>query len=597
MGIFANLKREVSLLGDLTRTQKLVKPLTPDSTTIIADDFEAVVDRDPAKAAIVFEGTTWTYGQFDAYANRVANWALRQGYGPGDSVAIFMSNCPDYVAIWVGLAKAGVAAALLNSNLQGAGLAHCISVAGAKAMIAGADLSEQVATLTAAQREGVGVWSHGGPMNGAQDLDSALAEESAARPAKSVRAGITGKDIAMYVYTSGTTGLPKAARMTNSRIQGMLRAFHGGLNTKASDRVYVALPLYHGTGGLCGVGAAMIPGGTLLLRRKFSASQFWDDVADQKASIFVYIGELCRYLINQPEHPKERAHNLRGAFGNGLRPEVWERFQPRFAIPKILEFYGSTEGNVSLLNFEGRVGAIGRIPKYLEKSFNIKIVKFDVENETPVRGPDGLCIEAGPDEAGEAVGKISEDPRFRFEGYTGDTKQTEKKILRDVFEKGDVYFRTGDLLKKDAEGYYYFIDRIGDTFRWKGENVSTNEVAEAFATFEGVKEANVFGVEVPGSEGRAGMVALVADPGIDFAALHRHVATNLPTYARPLFLRLMPESDITGTFKFRKVDLMKEGFDPSKISVPMKFADPVAGGYVDLTPEVYARICGGAFKF
>jgi fatty-acyl-CoA synthase len=313
--------------------------------------------------------------------------------------------------------------------------------------------------------------------------------------------------------------------------------------------------------------------------------------------VFAYIGELCRYLVNQPPHPKERAHQLRGIFGNGLRPEVWERFQPRFGIPKILEFYGSTEGNVSLFNFEGRMGAVGRIPRYLEKSFNVKIVKFDIENEVPVRGPDGLCIEAAPGETGEAVGAIGDDPRFRFEGYTGDKAQTDKKILRDVFQKGDVYFRTGDLLKKDVEGYFYFVDRIGDTYRWKSENVSTNEVAEAFATFEGVKEANVYGVEVPNADGRAGMVGLVADPGLDFEALNRHVCANLPSYARPIFLRLMPESDITGTFKYRKVDLVRAGFDPSVVSEPILFAHPGEGGrYVPYTPDLHARLMSGEIR-
>ena len=273
----------------------------------------------------------------------------------------------------------------------------------------------------------------------------------------------------------------------------------------------------------------------------------------------------------------------------GLRPEIWKRFQDRFAIPRIVEFYGATEGNVSMLNYDGTVGSVGRVPNYLEWLLPTRVVRFDVEREMPVRGPDGLCIECGPDEAGEAVGRISMRAGRNFEGYTKAAEST-KKVLHDVFAKGDSWFRTGDLMRRDRHGYFYFVDRIGDTFRWKGENVATSEVAEALSTIPGIREANVYGVKVPGADGRAGMAALVADGGFDLAGLAARLEDHLPSYARPTFLRLQPEIEVTGTFKQRKVDLVTEGFDPAAIAEPLYWLDPQSGRYEKLTSARYDDI-------
>jgi fatty-acyl-CoA synthase len=302
-------------------------------------------------------------------------------------------------------------------------------------------------------------------------------------------------------------------------------------------------------------------------------------------------------MLNAPAHPKERAHKLRLITGNGLRPEIWKPFQTRFKIPKIVEFYGATEGNVSLVNFDGKVGAIGRIPSWAKSRTHMRLFKFDVETEQPVRGKDGFCVECAPGEIGEAVGEIrKEDMRTRFEGYSKGA-DTEKKLLRDAQKKGDVWFRTGDLMKQDAQGYFYFVDRIGDTFRWKGENVSTNEVAEAISVFPGIKEANVYGVQIPGTDGRAGMAAIVADGKLDLKAFQAHLEKNLAAYARPVFLRMQKEMDATGTFKHTKVALVKEGFDPSKIADPLFFFDPVTKAYEPLTADVYAMIVEGRLRF
>jgi fatty-acyl-CoA synthase len=598
MGVFQRIQREFDMIGGLQRTLKAAEGVGADSDITIGDDIERTVDKHPNNLAIRFEGRDWSYAQLDAQANRFAHWALAQGMKKGDAVALFMTNRPEYIACWIGLAKIGVITALINTNLQGGPLTHCINISEADHVILSSDLAEAYHAVAGNLARKPTAWAQGGPMQGARDLDEALKGASDARPPAALKDALKGADLAMYVYTSGTTGAPKAARMPHWRVMGMMRAFIGGGRGTSKDRVYITLPLYHGTGGLCGVGFALETGAAIILRRKFSATHFWEEAAAEKATVFFYIGELCRYLLNQPPNPKETQHQLRLGVGNGLRPEVWERFQPRFKIKQILEFYGSTEGNVSFLNFDGKVGAVGRIPSYLKKRLNVRVVKFDVESEQPVRSADGLCIEADPDEVGEAIGEIrTDEARFRFEGYSGDAKQTEKKILRDVFAKGDAWFRTGDLMRQDKEGYFYFIDRIGDTFRWKGENVSTNEVGDVLSGFPGLTEANVYGVKVPGMDGRAGMAAVTLAQGVDMAALHAHVTRELPAYARPIFLRIQPEIEVTGTFKYRKVDLVEQGFDPARVSEPVYFDKPGAGGYVRMTPELFAEISDSKFKF
>jgi fatty-acyl-CoA synthase len=594
VGIFQRIGRDIELIGGLQRTLKVYGNLSAEGAFGVGDELERAANRFPTREAIRFEGQTLTYAELDAMANRFAHWALSQGLGKGDTVALFMTNRPEYIACWLGLAKVGVVSGLINTNLAGQPLIHTVTISTAKNVILSSDLAETYFAVAGQIASQPAVWAQGGQAPGAQDLDAALAACPISRPP---RPDIKGGDIALYVYTSGTTGAPKAAKMPHWRVMGMMRAFVGGGRGVAEDRVYLTLPLYHGTGGLCGVGFAITTGACIILRRKFSASHFWEEAARERATVFFYIGELCRYLLNHPPHPDENRHMLRLAVGNGMRPDVWERFQARFKIGKTLEFYGSTEGNVSMMNFDGKIGAIGRIPKFLKKRLNVRIVKFDVETETPIRGPDGLCTEADPDEVGEALGEIRADEvRFRFEGYSGDAKQTEKKILRNVFAEGDAWFRTGDLMRQDREGYFYFIDRIGDTFRWKGENVSTNEVGDVLATFGGVTEANVYGVQVGDLDGRAGMAAISVEPKFDLAALHAHVTRNLPAYARPLFLRIQPNTDITGTFKYRKVDLVRDGFDPAKINDPLFFDHPAEKAYVSVTPELYGQIQAGAFK-
>jgi fatty-acyl-CoA synthase len=357
--------------------------------------------------------------------------------------------------------------------------------------------------------------------------------------------------------------------------------------------------MYHSIGGVVATGALLVRGGSVLIREKFSAREFWTEITDWDCTLFQYIGELCRYLVNAPAHPRERKHRLRLCCGNGLRGDIWEKFQARFDIPRIVEFYAATEANVSLYNVEGKVGAIGRVPSFLAHRFPLALVQFDAVAGVPVRDAGGRCIRCATGETGEAIGRIrdgSTQPGGEFEGYTSAT-ETERKILRDVFEPGDAWYRTGDLMRKDAAGFYTFVDRIGDTFRWKGENVATSEVAAALMAFPGIAEATVYGVAVPGTEGSAGMAALVADAEVDFAELRRHLRRRLPSYACPLFLRLKDRIEVTGTFKQNKVALAREGFDLTVVGDPVYFDDPAQQAYVPLDAALYESIDTGKLRF
>jgi fatty-acyl-CoA synthase len=371
--------------------------------------------------------------------------------------------------------------------------------------------------------------------------------------------------------------------------------FAGMMDIAPSDRMYCCLPMYHSIGGVVAVGAPLVAGASVFIRERFSASRFWDDVSERGCTLFQYIGELCRYLAAAPPHPRERAHRLRLACGNGLRREVWEAFQSRFAIPQILEFYAATEGSFSLYNAEGKPGAIGRIPPFLTHRFPVALVKFDVETGAPARGPDGFCVRCVPDEPGEAVGKIADGSSGRFEGYT-DAEASAKKVLRNVFAEGDAWYRTGDLMRRDRAGYFYFVDRIGDTFRWKGENVSTGEVEEVIAACPGVAEVVVYGVAVPGAEGRAGMAAIVPGDGFDLAQLRRHLAGRLADYARPVFLRLRDGIATTGTFKPQKQQLAADGYDPAATDDELYCDDRAQGAYIRLDTKLHGDIEAGKIR-
>lgn len=595
MGLLANIRRDIRFAKGLRRLLNRIKPIALDSADLVCDDWEEAVDKYPDHVAIQDDRRSITYRDLDAMANRFGHWAQSRRLKRGDTVALVMLNRAEYIAAWMGFAKVGVGTALINTNLTGHALAHCLTISNASQVVTCEECWKKVEDARPLVGRNLMLWVLGlddaDEADERRGLDKPVRSGSSVRPARSIRSGLTNRDTALYIYTSGTTGLPKAAKITHARARTYMRAFAGATSGTDKDVTFNVLPLYHSTGGLVGIGPSLLNGGQLVLRKRFSATTFWPDAKASGATLFVYIGELCRYLVNCPENPDERAHKLRLAFGNGLRPDVWTEFQKRFAIPEILEFYGSTEGNVSLFNFDGKPGAIGRAPALLKNQMNFRLVRFDIDTEEPMRGADGLCQLVKPGEVGEAIGKISDDTRHSFSGYA-DKASSEKKILRDVFARGDRWFRTGDLMRQDSEGYIYFIDRIGDTFRWKGENVSTAEVEQRLADGPGVKEVIAYGVPIPGQDGKAGMVAVVADGRFSAKAFADWVDQELPTYARPAFVRLIKSAETTGTFKYRKVDLVADGFDPAKVDGQL-YVRGGKSGYTKLSEAARAAILSG----
>nr|TFG55139.1 MAG: long-chain-acyl-CoA synthetase [Hyphomicrobiales bacterium] len=597
MAVMQSMRRNAVYVAAIARTLMLTHRVTPDANLTIVDWVERWARERPDAPAILHEERIVTYRMLIEGANRHARWALGQDIAKGQTVALLMENRPEFIMAWLGMMKIGAIAALINTHLKGSALGYCVGIAGAKHLILQDRLGPKLREALDGMETKPKLWVTGDESsdektNGAEDFDAALRQQSDAPMGPETRKAIFCRDKELYIYTSGTTGMPKAANISHMRFLHIMMAFQGAVNAGPNDRMYDVLPLYHSSGGICALGPVFLGGGSVVLREKFSASEFWDDCARFEPTLFQYIGELCRYLLNSPPHEKERAHKLRIAIGNGLRPEIWPKFKERFQVPHIMEFYGATEGNVGMINYSGQVGAVGRVPWYARQIQKIRLVRFDVAKQIPVRGEKGFCMETDDGEAGEAIGKIDQNTaRARFDGYTK-KDSTEKKILCDVFEKDDAWFRTGDLMRRDKYGYFYFVDRTGDSFRWKAENVSTAQVAEAISSFPAIAEANVYGVAVPGWEGKAGMAALKTTKDFDLEAFAVHLKKNLPSFAQPVFLRLRDSIDATSTFKQRKIELQEEGFDPTHVSDPL-YARNDDGSYQKLTSELYASICEG----
>jgi fatty-acyl-CoA synthase len=550
-----------------------------------------------ASPALVSAEASMTYAQLGFRCNQYSRWGIARGLKNGDAVSLLMPNCAEYLAIWLGLTRIGVVVALVNSQLAGDVLAHSINIADPKYLIVGAELAHRVAAIHALLpatlvRRVFGSAREFAPLEAELNSLPGDSLRAAERELPSIDA------TALYIYTSGTTGLPKAAKVSHYRIMQWSHWFAGMMDTKPEDRMFNCLPLYHSVGGVVATFATLVNGGAVVIRPRFSASDFWRDVREERCTLFQYIGELCRYLVNTPYQPIETEHSLRIACGNGLRPEVWVPFQTRFRIPRILEYYASTEGNFSLYNCEGQPGAIGRIPAFLANRLPVALLRFDVEESEPWRNTQGLCERCAPNEIGEAVGLMPQngsERAGRFEGYA-DAEASGRKVLRNVFAEGDSWYRTGDLMRRDERGFYYFVDRVGETYRWKGENVSTAEVLTALAASRGVVEGVVYGVGVPGTDGRAGTAALVVNSEFDIAAFRAEVALRLPPYARPVFLRILSTLEATGTFKPRKQDLVQAGVDPNRIKDPLYFDDARSQRYVALGAELYAAILSGEVR-
>ncbi|XP_046527580.1 long-chain fatty acid transport protein 1 isoform X4 [Equus quagga] len=533
--------------------------------------FQAVVQRQPERPALVdaASGACWTFAQLDAYSNAVANLFRQLGFVPGDVVAIFLEGRPEFVGLWLGLAKAGVEAALLNVNLRREPLAFCLGTSGAKALVFGEELAAAVAEVSA-------------------QLGKSLLK-----------------------FCSGDVA-PEGVLPDTQLLEPLLR--------EASTAPLAQPPGKGMDGNIIGVGQCLLYGLTVVLRKKFSASRFWDDCVQYDCTVVQYIGEICRYLLRQPVREAEARHRVRLAVGNGLRPAIWEEFAQRFGVRQIGEFYGATECNCSIANMDGKVGSCGFNSRILPHVYPIRLVKVNEDTMELLRDAQGLCIPCQAGEPGLLVGQINQqDPLRRFDGYISESA-TSKKITHSVFQKGDSAYLSGvqtlgtgvgmagprltsplsplpgDVLVMDELGYMYFRDRGGDTFRWRGENVSTTEVEGVLSRLLGQTDVAVYGVAVPGVEGKAGMAAIVDPHGqLSPNALYQELQKVLAPYARPIFLRLLPQVDTTGTFKIQKTRLQREGFDPRQTSDRLFFLDLKQGHYLPLDQGVYTHICSGAF--
>uniref|UniRef100_UPI0037E89817 long-chain fatty acid transport protein 6 n=1 Tax=Semicossyphus pulcher TaxID=241346 RepID=UPI0037E89817 len=565
----------------------------------VLDRFIQQAQRIPDKPFVIYEGNVHTYGDVERRSNRFAHVYLDEvKLKKGECVALLMSNEPDFLCAWFGLAKVGCSVAFLNTNIRSKSLLHCFNCCGAKTLIVGSDLVDTLdGILTTLLDDNIQVWavkSHSEHTQVNTLLDKIDAASDQPVPA-ALRVTTSLKSPTLYIFTSGTTGLPKAAVITQLQ---SLKAAAGfwAFGVTEDDVMYVPLPLYHSAASLIGIGGTIELGATCILKKKFSASQFWSDCRKHNVTVFQYIGELCRYLCNQPKTELDKEHRVRMGVGNGLRQDVWRDFQSRYGNIKMCEVYGSTEGNLCFMNHIGKSGTVGRSNFFYRLLFKYDLVKYDMVKDEPVKDQHGFCQRVKQGETGLLLSKVS--ALSPFFGYAGSKELTEKKLMRNVFVKGDAYFNTGDLMAESQEGFICFRDRVGDTFRWKGENVATTEVTEILSQVDFIQEVNVYGVEIPGHEGRAGMAAMIVRPDLTFDGkkLFEHVTRDLPAYARPLFIRLQEVMEMTSTFKQQKFQLVQSGFNPSTVSDPLFVLDPQQQVYIPLTDGVHRSIVSGQRK-
>lgn len=548
-----------------------------------------------APCFIVVDDRTWTFGEMAAKSNQVARVMQEHlGLKRGDVVCVFMPNCGEYVFTWLGMAKVGAVSALINSNLRHKPLLHCIQVAKAKAVIFSQHLADAIGEIRDQLPEELKLFQlYGKCAPGVLDLCAEMGRHPPDYPVVTDKPHY--KDTMLYIYTSGTTGMPKAAVLPNSKYLLIVVATVHMLGLKSSDVMYNPLPLYHTAGGLVGTGAALIDGIPSVLRAKFSASNYWTDCIKYNCTVAQYIGEMCRYLLAQTPRNSDALHRVRIMVGNGMRPAIWQQMVDRFKVPQINEIYGATEGNANIINVDNTVGAVGFLPKLVPTCLHpIAVVRADEQGQL-IRGPDGYCIRCKPNEPGMFIGLIAQGNASReYYGYV-DKNDSNTKLMRNVFCKGDAAFVSGDILVSDEFGYLYFRDRTGDTYKWKGENVATAEVENALAPSLLQRDCVVYGVSIPQTEGRAGM-ACITDPSrtLDLKRVAQELDASLPSYARPLFLRLMDDIEITGTFKLKKLQYQKEGFDPDAIKEPLYFRQ--GADFVPITQQLFNDISTGKIK-
>jgi fatty-acyl-CoA synthase len=525
---------------------------SPTSRTSIGKVFQDRAAAHPERVFLRFGDQAITYREANETANRYAAVLAEHGARRGAVVGIMLRNSADAVLMVLAAVKCGSVAGMLNHHQRGEVLAHSIGLLNAAFVVAESDLVapivEAVSAATSAGASGAEV----ADLMTMENLATLAEGRAAGNPASAAQ--VQAKDPAFYIFTSGTTGHPKASVMTHQRWLRALAGFGGlALRLRGDDTLYCPLPLYHNNALTVALSSVISAGGTLALGRTFSASRFWEEVIQMEATAFVYIGELCRYLLNQPPKETDRGHRIRVIAGNGLRPEIWDEFTRRFGIGRVAEFYAASEGNTAFIN-------IFNIPKSTGiNPLPLAYVEYDADSGEPVRGDDGRVRRVPSGRPGLLLSPVTR--LSPFDGYT-DPEANEKKLVRNAFKKGDVWFNTGDVMSPQGMGHAAFADRLGDTFRWKGENVATTQVEAALAADRSVEECTVFGVEVPDTGGRAGMAAVKLRDGVslDGTALAATLYRELPPYALPLFVRIVPSLETTSTFKSRKVELRDQAY-------------------------------------
>jgi fatty-acyl-CoA synthase len=546
----------------------------PNSKTSIGKVFQERAARFGDRVFIRFGDQQLTYREANATANRYAAVLAARGVGHGDVVGVMLRNSPNAVLMMLAVVKCGAVAGMLNYHQRGEVLAHSLGLLNAKVLVAESDLLEAVDECG-----GAGI----APTT-IEEMERLASTAPTTNPASA--SAVLAKDTAFYIFTSGTTGHPKASVMTHRRWLSALAAFGGlGLRLKGSDTLYSCLPLYHNNALTVAVGSVINSGATLALGKSFSASRFWDEVIASDATAFIYIGEVCRYLLNQPAKPTDRAHKVRLIAGNGLRPEIWDEFTARFGIERVCEFYAASEGNTAFINIFNVPRSTGIAPMPLA------YVQYDPDTGEPLRDESGRVQRVPAGEPGLLLSPVN---RLQpFDGYT-DPSASEKKLVRNAFREGDCWFNTGDVMSPQGMGHAAFVDRLGDTFRWKGENVATTQVERALAADKSVEECAVFGVEIPRTGGRAGMAAVKLRDDVEFdgKAIAHTVYDQLPAYALPLFIRVVDSMEHTTTFKSRKVDLREQAYGPG-IEDPLYVLAGRDEGYVPFYDEYPGEVAAG----
>ena len=551
---------------------------------------EARAAGHPDAVALRFDDRRWTYAQLNAWANRLAHAFAQAGVQPRDVVALLMENHANTIACVAALAKLGAIAGMLNPNLRGEALRHSVRAMGAARLVVAGECADSFADLGESWTGPAPFWLRGhgeGPCPADwTDLATQSERAPAGNPASSAKVDIAAP--LFYILTSGTTGMPKASVMTHRRwLRSMAGMGQLGLRLKQGDVLYCALPLYHNNALTVSWSATMAVGAALALDRKFSASRFWDRARHYDATAFAYIGELCRYLLAQPASKRDREHRVVACIGNGLRPDIWKAFKERFGLERICEFYGASEGNMVFVNAFNVDETAGYCP------YAFKVIECDPDTAQPRRDARGRAIEVAKGGVGLLVTEVTDGAPF--DGYT-DARAGEAKLIRDAFAKGDCWFNTGDLVRDQGWRHIQFVDRIGDTFRWKGENVATTEVEAALRSAPDVEDCAVYGVSVPHADGRAGCAAIRVAGIPNGGALAGHLAAQLPAYAVPVFLRQVADLETTATFKTRKQALRDEGVDPMRVKDPLFVLLDRERGYEPLTPAIWSRIEQGALR-